>query len=103
MNKEKLISKVLKEPAMKVGNGDKAYKTLTSAVKAAEAAKDEACRQHENAMWYAEKCRGYALECNLIREDVSAQIMREHRFIFRATLFLAIMFLLDAAVIFFCS
>ena len=103
MNKEKLISKVLKEPAMKVGNGDKAYKTLTAAVKAAEAAKGEAYNHAASAQWANESARKFAVQCDLIREDFYKKAKETQGSVFKMTVFLAIVFLANMAVTIFCS
>lgn len=102
MNTEKLLKKMAKEPKPAVGNGDKAYKTLTAAVKAAEAAKADASRYADSASWANDSARKFAVQCDLIREDFYKQAMATQSYVFKMTVFLAIVFLANMAVTIFC-
>ena len=103
MNTEKILKKLAKEPKPKVGNGEKCYKTVTSAVKAAEAAKADAARYADSASWANESARKFAVQCDLIREDFYKKAMATQSSVFKMTVFLAIVFLANMAVTIFCS
>ena len=56
MNTEKVLKKLAAEPPVKVGNGGRAFKSLTAAVKAAEREKKEAVEAAEVAKRFAVCC-----------------------------------------------
>ena len=103
MNAEKVLKKLAQEQKPKVGNGGKAFKSLTAAVKAAEAAKEEACKQAADAQWANESASKFAFQCDLIREDFYKKAMETQGYVFKMTVFLAIVFLANMAVTIFCS
>lgn len=102
MNTEKLLKKMAKEPKPAVGNGDKAYKTLTAAVKAAEAAKADASRYADSASWANMSASKFAVQCDLMREDFYKKALETQGYVFKMTVFLAIVFLANMAVTIFC-
>lgn len=81
MNTEKLLKKLAKEPAVKVGNGDKAFKTLTSAVKAAEAAKEEAYHHAAAAQWANEKALDSLERCIETQHAICETLEKNSRFL----------------------
>lgn len=102
MNTEKLLKKMAKEPAVKVGNGDKAYKTLTSAVKAAEAAKEAAYHHAAAAQWASEKALGSLESCIETQKAICEDLAKNRRFLTRVLLYASGLFLAFIMVTIFC-
>jgi hypothetical protein len=103
MNAEKLLKKMAKEPAMKVGNGDKAYKTLTSAVKAAEAAKEKAYHNAAAAQWASETALNSLERCIETQNAICEAMEKNRRFLTRVSLYATMLFFAFLMATIFCS
>lgn len=96
MNTEKILKKLSKEQKPKVGSGEKCYKTLTAAVKAAERARDEACT-------HAEAAEDSAHLFASMQRELYAAMGRHERFVKRMVAFMAIFFTVGGLLVtFFC-
>jgi len=102
MNTEKVLKKLCKEPAVKVGNGDKAFKTLTSAVKAAEAAKEEAYNHAAAAQWANEKALDSLERCIETQNAICEAMGKNRRFLTRMLFYATVLFLAFLMVTIFC-
>lgn len=102
MNAEKLLKKMAKEPAVKVGNGDKTYKTLTAAVKAAEAAKEKASLNAALAQWANETALNSLERCIATQNAICEAMDKNRRFLTRVSLYATVLFIAFFMVIIFC-
>lgn len=73
MNTEKVLKKLAAEPPVKVGNGGRAFKSLTAAVKAAEREKKEAVE----AMVLTKQ---FMLRCSEYQAQMDVRLGRHERF-----------------------
>lgn len=103
MNTEKLLKKMAKEPKPKVGNGDKTYKTLTAAVKAAEAAKEEAYHHAASAQWANEKALDSLARCIETQNAICETLEKNSRFLTRVLLYATGLFFAFLMATIFCS
>lgn len=81
MNTEKILKKLSKEQKPKVGNGGKAFKSLTAAVKAAEAAKESAYHHAAAAQWANEKALDSLERCIETQKAICEALDKNSRFL----------------------
>ena len=102
MNTEKILKKLAKEQKPKVGNGEKCYKTLTAAVKAAEAAKGEAYNHAASAQWANEKALDSLERCIKTQNAICEALDKNSRFLKRMLLYAMVLFFAFLMATIFC-
>lgn len=103
MNTEKLLKKMAKEPKPAVGSGEKTYKTLTAAVKAAEAAKEKASLNAALAQWANETALNSLERCIETQNAICEALDKNRRFLKRVTLYATVLFFAFLMATIFCS
>lgn len=102
MNTEKILKKLAREQKPQVGSGEKCYKTLTAAVKAAEAAKGEAYNHAASAQWANEKALDSLERCIETQKAICEALDKNSRFLTRVLLYASGLFLAFLMVTIFC-
>lgn len=102
MNTEKILKKLSKKQKPKVGSGEKCYKTLTAAVKAAEEAKKEAYHHKAAAQWANEKALDSLERCIETQNAICEALDKNSRFLKRMLFYATGLFLAYLVVTIFC-